>query len=94
VDGSGPAQSIPGIDEDENPQGWDSTGRFLYLVKGTKIVRFDVVSGRKEPWMQLADTAEGGSLVSDSVQLTPDGRSCAFARFHSTSELYLVTGLR
>ena len=94
VDGSGPARSIPGIDEDENPQAWDSTGKFLYLVKGTKIVRFDVVSGRKEPWMDLANTAEGGVVVGDSVQLTPDGRFCAYARFHSTSELYLVTGLK
>jgi hypothetical protein len=94
VDGSSPARSIPGIAEDENPQGWDSTGRFLYLVKGTKIVRFDVVSGRKEPWMDIADTAEGGVVVSDSVQITPDGRFCAYARFHSTSDLYLVTGLR
>ncbi len=94
VDGTGAARSIPGIDEDENPMGWDSTGRFLFLVKGTKIVRFDVVSGRKGPWMQLVDTAEGGAVVSDSVQLTPDGRFCAYARFHSASELYLVTGLR
>ena len=94
VEGSGPARLIPGIDEDENPQGWDSTGRFLYLVKGTRIVRFDVVTGRKEPWMELAGAAEGGEVLGDSVQLTPDGRACVYARFHSTSELYLVTGLR
>jgi hypothetical protein len=95
TDGSGEApRTIPGIAEDENPQGWDSTGRFLFLVKGSKILRFEIASGRKEPWMDLAPSAEGGDVVSDSFQITPDGRFCAFARFHSTSELYLATGLR
>jgi hypothetical protein len=87
-------RTIPGVGEDENPQSWDSTGRFLFLVKGSKILRFDISTGRKEPWMDLSDSAEGGVVDGDSVQLTPDGRFCAFTRFHSASELYLATGLR
>ncbi|MGH9441287.1 MAG: hypothetical protein ACRD16_03320, partial [Thermoanaerobaculia bacterium] len=95
VDGSaGEPRSISGIAEDENPRAWDSTGGFLYLVKGTKILRLDVSSGRKEPWMDLSNSAEGGTVDGDSVQVTPDGRFCAYARFHSASELYLATGLR
>jgi hypothetical protein len=95
TDGSGEApRTIPGIEQDENPQCWDSTGRFLFLVKGSKILRFDVSTGRKEPWMELGNTSEEGDVMGDSVHLTPDGRLCAFARFHSASELYLATGLR
>jgi hypothetical protein len=63
-------------------------------VKGSKILRFDVATGHKEPWMELSESAEGGQVVGDTVQLTPDGRYCAYARFYSASDLYLVTGLR
>jgi hypothetical protein len=95
ADGSGEEpRTIPGIERDENPQAWDSTGRFLFLVKGSNILRFDVSTGRKEPWMALSGSAEWGVVDGDTVQLTPDGRFCAFARFHSASDLYLATELR
>jgi Tol biopolymer transport system component len=89
-------RTLTGIAADENPQGWDSTGRYLYLVKGTTILRMEVATGRKELWkdIDLADSAEGGQIDSDTVHLTPDGRFCVYGRFHSDSALYLVTGLR
>jgi len=94
--GPGKTRTIAGIELDENPQGWDATGRFLFLVKDTKILRLDTSTGQKEVWKEidLTDSADGSTVDTNSVQITPDGRSCAYARVHSTSELYLGTGLR
>ena len=89
-------RSITGIAEDENPQGWDVSSRFLYLGKGAVILRFEIATGHREVWkpIDLTDPAEGGQIDSDNLHITPDGRFCVYTRSESSSQLFLVTGLR
>ena len=58
------------------------------------IERFEVASGRFEPWQQIAPSDRAGILGISAVFISEDGRTYAYTYHRLLSELYLVEGLK
>jgi len=86
------------LDPGEVPTGWTADSKFLYLSQSEKrpvtIVRFDTISGRRQPWRQIPQPPENFSLKGREVVITPDGQSYAYTYIYHASDLYMVQGLR
>jgi eukaryotic-like serine/threonine-protein kinase len=88
----GPPRPIPGIAPGEVPIGWDSGGTALYVrdrQTPIRIFRLDVATGQRHPWKEAASPVPDVQLV-----MTPDGKSYAYGYDDSSSDLYLVEGLK
>ena len=59
-----------------------------------KIFRYDIASGRREPWREIAVTDPTGVMQFNRIVLTPDGKSYAYTFFRSLARLYVVQGLK
>lgn len=96
--GGGEPRPIAGLQPNDLPLRWDASGRVLYVRAAgpgaARVFRLDVVSGRREPWKELApaDLAGVGNIVY--VRLTADGSSYAYTYPRNLSNLYLVRGLK
>lgn len=89
----GQPQPIPGLQRGEIVIGWTPDGRALY-VRSTrqtpvKIFRLDVSTGHRQLWKGTGAT-EGWAQLA----MTPDGGAYAYGHPTSTSDLYLVEGLK
>ena len=71
------------------------TGLFLgSLDAPMKIGRYDIASGRREPWREIAVADPVGFRAFNRVVLTPDGKSYAYTFARALSRLYVVSGLK
>ena len=76
---------------------FDATGAGIFLAAmdvPMKIVRYDIASGRTEPWKEIAVTDPAGVVQFNKVVLTPDGKSYAYTFWRDLSRLYVVQGLK
>jgi len=96
----GSSRPIPGFAKGgERPLQWSSDGRYLYVgvfhELPMRIYRLDVTTGKRALWRELApeDTPTMGRFIH-YFTMTPDGRTYAYSTQHTSSDLYLVTGLR
>jgi Tol biopolymer transport system component len=94
----GEPTALTGLTMAYRPIRFSADGRALYCQEQStipsKIMRYDMVSGRLEPWKEVvaADTA-GLSAVSRTV-LTPDGKTYAYSYLRILSYLQLVDGMK
>lgn len=58
------------------------------------VSRYELATGRKELWKELAPPDTTGVSWTYRVHVTPDGRSYVYSYMRTLSELYLVEGLR
>jgi serine/threonine protein kinase len=103
VDGGEP-RDIDGYLEGDILIQWSGDGRSLFLREAgagelaLKIYKLDIVSGRREFWMELTPPDSAGLIdigsTAGQVRLTPDGKSYVFTYWTFPSELYLVEGLK
>src|SRR5262249_24524451 len=87
-----PPRPIPGITSTDVPIAWTPDGRGLYVrVRRSpgRIMLLDVGTGERRPWLEIGATAPDSQIV-----MTPDGKSCAYSQRSSSSDLYVVDGLR
>ena len=97
---TGTFRPIPGLAAVEGDVlKWSADGKSLFIGQfgalPLKIVRFDLATGKVEPWREL----EPGETITpyDGLYyftMTPDGKSYAYSSNSTPSDLYLVTGLR
>ena len=97
---AGTYRPIPGLaDVKGEVLKWSADGKSLFIGQfdalPLKIVRFDMAAGKAELWREL----EPGETITPYEGLyyftmTPDGQSYAYSWNSSSSDLYLVTGLR
>jgi hypothetical protein len=77
---------------------FSADGRFLYVTKGgevpRQIRRVTLADGRFELWRETPAVDSAGLRGLNSVQITPDGESIAYAGFRTVSELYMAEGLK
>jgi hypothetical protein len=76
---------------------FDATGTGLFLASEDaplKITRYDIASGRLEPWREIAVADPAGFMNFRKVVLTPDGKSYAYTFWRALSRLYVVSGLK
>jgi eukaryotic-like serine/threonine-protein kinase len=92
----GTPRKVTQLQDGEMVVRWSGDGRSLFLRKPegdtVKLIRFDVASGRREPWQTLR-VPEPGAQFFGVLALSANGKSCAFTFQHDLANLYLVKGL-
>ena len=96
--GGGEARPIPGINDDrERVVGWSSDGHSVYVQRYDELLirvfRVDIVTGRKEPFKEIAP-ADPAGIYESVIRLTPDGKPYLYQLGRELSTLYLVDGLK
>jgi len=95
IDGGDPLP-IPGLLEGESPLSFSEDGRALFVAGRSipiPIVKLDLASGVRTPWMTLAPTDAAG-LRYATVEMTPDGKHWVLAVSKLLTDLYVVEGLK
>jgi hypothetical protein len=90
-----PPRPLPAL-EGLIPSGWDGAGRTLYaLERGTsgRLYLFDVESGRRTPWMEVAPDDRVGFTGLLNFMATPDLKAYAYSYVRQLSELFVVSGI-
>jgi eukaryotic-like serine/threonine-protein kinase len=97
--GGGAPQPIPGIGAGDTPLRFSPDGASVYVLEpsgpGNRVVRLNLATGRKTPWLDLAPPDAAGFWGSTSfVDIAPDGRSYLYSYWRIVSDLFVVEGLR
>src|SRR5262249_29517965 len=80
VDGGSP-RPLLGIDPSSNVITFDERGEALYLARGStslRISRYDLASGRLQPWKELSSSDPTGVAEVSHLAITPDGKSYVY----------------
>jgi hypothetical protein len=97
IDGGAP-KIVPGAEPDDVVARWADDNRSLFVFKRNelpaRIVRLDVESGERKPWLELMPADSAGISRIPSIVLSPDGKSYAYNFRRDLSDLYLVRGLK
>jgi Tol biopolymer transport system component len=97
VEGGEPT-ALAGLTAEDQIGGFSSDGRFLYLSQGgevpRRVYRFEIATGRKEPWKELIPADSAGLNTVNNPVVTPDGKAYAYSYFRVLSYLQLVEGLK
>ena len=97
IDGGEP-KIVPGAEPDDVVARWADDGRSLFVFKRNqlpaRVVRLDVVTGERKPWLELMPADTAGISRVPSIVLTPDGKSYAYNIRRDLSDLYLIRGLK
>jgi len=100
VDGGEP-RPIRGLQPRETPLGWSGDGQSMFVrlpggetLLPVRIVKLDLATGRREPWLSLAPLDQAGVLFIDDINLSSDGRGYVYTYGRGLGDLYLVDGLR
>lgn len=94
----GEPTGMPGLTSEDLPMRFSPDGRTLFVMtRGdvpAKVYRYDVVSGRKELWKELAPADRAGLNAIARAVVTPDGRTYAYSYLRVLSYLQLVDGMK
>ena len=97
VEGGEPTP-LAGLSVEDVPIRFTPDGRTLFLQRRGQlpaaIFRYDVASGRKEPWKELMPSDAAGLNNINRVEVTPDGTAYAYSYVRTLSFLQLVDGMR
>ncbi len=94
---AGEPRLLRGITPQEMLVGFDTAGAGAFVASRNlplKIVRYDIASGRREPWKDIQVSDPAGIVQLNTVVVTPDGKSYAYTYFRMLSRLYVVRGLK
>ncbi|CAN5635956.1 hypothetical protein BH24ACI4_BH24ACI4_31050 [soil metagenome] len=101
LDGGKPVP-VEGLHNQDRPIQWSADGRFLYLRRPEddatlRIDRFNLATGRREPWKELAPHDPAGLIgfatCRGELAMTRDGKSYVFTYWTALRNLFLVDGL-
>jgi len=102
VDG-GTAQPVRGSAAADQPLGWSTDGRGLFVSRRRLIApsfaqafidRIEIATGERRLWRELAPVDPAGVSGIFSVRVAPDAQSYAYAYASSISSLFLAEGLK
>lgn len=99
VEGGRP-QQVNGIAAGEEPFGWRSDNRSLYLKPqrtgdtATPVWSLDPGTGRRTLWKEIRPSQPVEFRYDLHLHITPDGSAYAYNISAQTSDLYLAQGLR
>jgi Tol biopolymer transport system component/predicted Ser/Thr protein kinase len=89
---------LPGLSTADRPVRFSSDGRILFVqgVVGvpSHVYRYDVASGKKDPWKELAPADAAGLNTVSRFVVTPDGKTYAYSYLRVLSYLQLVEGMK
>ena len=100
--GSGAPRLVGGLVANDRMAGWSADSRSLYVQTlnhewPIRVFRFDVETGRRQPWKDLGPSDAAGivePLGTAGVRITPDGKFYVFSFKRALSELFLVEQVR
>jgi eukaryotic-like serine/threonine-protein kinase len=94
----GEPRPVAGTRPGDIPIRWSGDGRSLYLFRRdelpARLLRADLVRGDSSVIAEIAPADWAGVRPLIAIQLTPDGRFCAFSYSQTLSNLYVAGGLR
>jgi hypothetical protein len=103
LDGGQP-QPIPFLLPGETPRTFGDDGRSLYVatLSGActyRVVRLDLKTGKRTPWLELTPPDQAGAFAGNpvcerKVWITPDGRYYLYGYTRYLQDLYLIEGLK
>jgi Tol biopolymer transport system component len=96
--GSGEPRRVAGLVRNDRTVGWSADSRSIYIQTlnhewPIRVFRFDVETGRRELWKELAPSDPAGvdePIGSTNVRMTPDGKFYVFSFRSFLSELFVV----
>jgi serine/threonine protein kinase/Tol biopolymer transport system component len=98
ADGGGAAIPVAAALPGEIPVQWSSDGAWLYVYKPSvmpaQINRINMTTGAREVWKEFTPRDPAGVYRIAPVMITPDGTAYAYDSLRTTSDLYVVEGLR
>ena len=100
--GGGEPRFVAGLVANDRMAGWSADSRSLYIKTENRewpirISRFDVETGRRELWKELAPSDPAGVVNAQggaNVRVTLDGKFYIFGFRRFLSELFVVDGAR
>ena len=97
VEGGEPT-ALPGLTAEYVPIRFATDGRTLFVTtRGeipAKVYRYDIASGRKDLWKELAPADRAGLNTIARTAVTPDGRTYAYSYLRVLSFLQVVDGMK
>jgi len=97
LDGGEPT-ALAGLATDDVPARFDREGRSLFIYRlgevPLKVSRYEIASGRKEPWKEISPSDTAGLSSINRFVPTPDGQAYAYSYLRTLSSLQLVEGLK
>jgi Tol biopolymer transport system component len=94
----GEPQALAGLNENHRPARFSIDGKFLFVAEDQtiplKVSRYEMATGRLEPWKDLAVADAAGLNSISRFVTTPDGRTYAFSYLRVLSYLQLVEGMK
>ncbi len=97
LEGGEPAQ-IPGILDAEDPVGWTSDGRSIYVFRRGeypgKAYRLKLTTGKRELWKELTPPDPAGISSLSPPAIASDGKTYAYSYNRILSDLFLAEGLK
>ena len=96
VDGGAP-RPLPGLGPLDFIMNFDTAGKSLFVTRSglpLRIDRYDIASGSRSLWKEIALADPTGVEDMSNAQLTPDGACYCYSFMRGLSRLYYVEGLR
>ncbi|HSD72438.1 MAG TPA: protein kinase [Thermoanaerobaculia bacterium] len=94
----GEPMPLSGLTAEDVPVQFDREDRSLYVYLGAgiplSVYRYDISSGRKEPWKEVRPVDSTGLSFFNRFVPTSDGRAYAYSFFRILSFLQMVDGLK
>ncbi|MBP7866523.1 MAG: serine/threonine-protein kinase [Acidobacteria bacterium] len=94
----GPPRRLGCLTPTDRPLGWTRDGRSLFVRDGrgipARVVRVDLRSGAREPWMDVGPPDLAGVMAISRVWISPDGKESFFGTYRLLSDLHLVDNVR
>jgi Tol biopolymer transport system component len=94
----GEPRPVAGMQPGDIPIRWSSDGQSIYVFRRdelpARIFRADLKSGSVSLLAEVAPSDRGGVRPLIAIQLTPDGRFCAYSYSQTLADLHIVQDLR
>jgi Tol biopolymer transport system component len=94
----GEPTALPGLTVEDVPIRFAPDSRTLFVQRRgqipTRVFRYDLASGRKDPWKELMPADAAGLNSISRVVVTPDGKTYAYTYLRILSSLQLVDGMK
>jgi Tol biopolymer transport system component len=96
--GGGEPTAIQGLAPGEDPVGWTSDGRLLYVFRRGdypgKVYRLEPSTGRRELWKVLTPPDPAGISSLSPPAVASDGKTYVYSYNRILSDLFLADGIR
>jgi WD40 repeat protein len=96
--GGGEPIAIAGLKPEEDPVGWTTDGRSIYVFQRGeypgKVFRLDAATGKRELWRELTPPDPAGISSLSPPAIAADGKTYVYSYNRILSDLFLAEGIK